>query len=267
MAENTNKVLVSILREAFTTNNHNPEAIESVDEYGREGAEAMMKATGLIDVLIPRGSANLIKTVVEESKVPVIQTGDGIVHIFLDATARLDYALEIVNNSKVQRPSVCNALETLLVHKDAVDKVLVPVLEKLVSNGVVIHGDDRVRRAFPSALEAVESDWATEYLALDLSVKVVDSFDEALEHIAKYSTAHTESIITEDAQNAEEFLARVDSAVVMVNASTRFTDGGEFGFGAEVGVSTQKLHARGPMGLPELTSTKWLVRGTGQSRA
>jgi glutamate-5-semialdehyde dehydrogenase len=267
MAENTNKVLVSILREAFTTNNHNPDAIQSVDEYGREGAEAMMKATGLIDVLIPRGSANLIKTVVEESKVPVIQTGDGIVHIFLDATARLDYALEIVNNSKVQRPSVCNALETLLVHKDAVDKVLVPVLEKLVSNGVVIHGDDRVRRVFPSTLEAVESDWATEYLALDLSVKVVDSFDEALEHIAKYSTAHTESIITEDTHNAEEFLARVDSAVVMVNASTRFTDGGEFGFGAEVGVSTQKLHARGPMGLPELTSTKWLVRGTGQSRA
>jgi glutamate-5-semialdehyde dehydrogenase len=267
MAENTNKVLVSILREAFTTNNHNPEAIQSVDEYGREGAEAMMKATGLIDVLIPRGSANLIKTVVEESKVPVIQTGDGIVHIFLDATARLDYALEIVNNSKVQRPSVCNALETLLVHKDAVDRVLVPVLEKLASNGVVIHGDDRVRRVFPSALEAVESDWATEYLSLDLSVKVVNSFDEALEHIAKYSTAHTESIITEDALNAEEFLARVDSAVVMVNASTRFTDGGEFGFGAEVGVSTQKLHARGPMGLPELTSTKWLVRGTGQSRA
>ena len=267
MAENTNKVLVSILREAFTTNNHNPEAIQSVDEYGREGAEAMMQATGLIDVLIPRGSANLIKTVVEESKVPVIQTGDGIVHIFLDATARLDYALEIVNNAKVQRPSVCNALETLLVHKDAVDRVLVPVLEKLVANGVVIHGDDRVRRVFPSALEAVESDWATEYLSLDLSVKVVNSFDEALEHISQYSTAHTESIITEDAQNAEEFLARVDSAVVMVNASTRFTDGGEFGFGAEVGVSTQKLHARGPMGLPELTSTKWLVRGTGQSRA
>ena len=142
-----------------------------------------------------------------------------------------------------------------------------PVLQKLEANGVVIHGDDRVRRVFPSALEAVESDWSTEYLALVLAVKVVDSFDEALEHIAQYSTSHTESIITEDAHNAEEFLARVDSAVVMVNASTRFTDGGEFGFGAEVGVSTQKLHARGPMGLPELTSTKWLVRGTGQSRA
>jgi glutamate-5-semialdehyde dehydrogenase len=267
MAENTNRVLVSILREAFTSNHHNPDVIQSVDEYGREGAEVMMKATGLIDVLIPRGSAGLIKTVVETSRVPVIQTGDGVVHIFLDATARLDYALDIVINSKVQRPSVCNALETLLVHKDAVDKVLVPVLEKLASNGVVIHGDDRVRKVFPSAVEAVEADWSTEYYSLDLSVKVVDSLEEALEHIATYSTSHTESIITEDAHNAEEFLARVDSAVVMVNASTRFTDGGEFGFGAEVGVSTQKLHARGPMGLAELTSTKWLVRGTGQSRA
>jgi len=267
MAENTNKVLVSILREAFTTNNHNPEAIQSVDEYGREGAEAMMKATGLIDVLIPRGSASLIKTVIETSRVPVIQTGDGIVHIFLDATARLDYALDIVINSKVQRPSVCNALETLLVHKDAVDRLLLPVLEKLEASGVILHGDERVRSVFPSAIEAVEEDWATEYHSLELSVKVVDSFDEAVDHIAKYSTSHTESIITEDAHNAEEFLARVDSAVVMVNSSTRFTDGGEFGFGAEVGVSTQKLHARGPMGLPELTSTKWLVRGTGQSRA
>jgi glutamate-5-semialdehyde dehydrogenase len=267
MAENTNRVLVSILREAFTSNNHNPDAIQSVDEYGRDGAEVMMKATGLIDVLIPRGSAGLIKTVVETSRVPVIQTGDGVVHIFLDATARLDYALDIVINSKVQRPSVCNALETLLVHKDAVDRVLVPVLEKLASNGVVIHGDDRVRKVFPSAVEAVEADWSTEYYSLDLSVKVVDGLEEALEHIATYSTSHTESIITEDAHNAEQFLARVDSAVVMVNASTRFTDGGEFGFGAEVGVSTQKLHARGPMGLSELTSTKWLVRGTGQSRA
>jgi glutamate-5-semialdehyde dehydrogenase len=267
MAENTNRVLVSILREAFTSNNHNPDAIQSVDEYGRDGAEVMMKATGLIDVLIPRGSAGLIKTVVETSRVPVIQTGDGIVHIFLDATARLDYALDIVINSKVQRPSVCNALETLLVHRDAVDRLLLPVLEKLAASGVILHGDERVRRVFPSAIEAVEEDWATEYHSLELSVKVVDSFDEAVDHIAKYSTSHTESIITEDAHNAEEFLARVDSAVVMVNASTRFTDGGEFGFGAEVGVSTQKLHARGPMGLAELTSTKWLVRGTGQSRA
>jgi glutamate-5-semialdehyde dehydrogenase len=266
IAENTNKVLVAILKEALSLNKQNSDAIASVDEFGREGAAVMMKATGLIDVLIPRGSANLIKTVIEESSVPVIQTGDGVVHIFLDSTARLDYAVEIVTNSKVQRPSVCNALETLLVHKDAVASVLLPVLEELTKQGVVIHGDSRVREVFPSALVAVESDWSTEYLALELAVRVVDSFEEALEHIAKYSTAHTESIITEDAHNAEEFLARVDSAVVMVNASTRFTDGGEFGFGAEVGVSTQKLHARGPMGLAELTSTKWLVRGQGQSR-
>ena len=216
--------------------------------------------------LFPRGSAALIRAVVQESKVPVIETGDGIVHIFLDATAKQEMAVEIVTNAKIQRPSVCNSLETLLVHKDALG-ILLPVLEDLNANGVTIHGDETVISMFPIALAATDEDWATEYLSLDLSVKVVASFDEALEHIAKYSTAHTESIITEDSVNAERFLAEVDSAVVMVNASTRFTDGGEFGFGAEVGISTQKLHARGPMGLTELTSTKWLVRGSGQSRA
>ena len=265
-AENTNKVLVQILKAALSTNGFNPDAVATVDEYGRAGASEMMKATGLIDVLIPRGSASLIKTVVQESKVPVIETGDGIVHIFLDATAKQDMAVSIVTNAKVQRPSVCNSLETLLVHKDALG-ILLPVLEDLDANGVTIHGDETVLSIFPKAVAATEEDWATEYLSLDLSVKVVASFDQALEHIAKYSTAHTESIITEDSVNAERFLAEVDSAVVMVNASTRFTDGGEFGFGAEVGISTQKLHARGPMGLAELTSTKWLVRGSGQSRA
>ena len=265
-AENTNKVLVQILKDALSTNGFNPDAVATVDEYGRAGASEMMKATGLIDVLIPRGSASLIKTVVQESKVPVIETGDGIVHIFLDATAKQDMAISIVTNAKVQRPSVCNSLETLLVHKDALG-ILLPVLEDLDANGVTIHGDETVLSIFPKAVAATEEDWATEYLSLDLSVKVVASFDQALEHIAKYSTAHTESIITEDSVNAERFLAEVDSAVVMVNASTRFTDGGEFGFGAEVGISTQKLHARGPMGLAELTSTKWLVRGSGQSRA
>lgn len=265
-AENTNKVLVKILKDALETNGFNPDAVQTVDEYGRDGATEMMKATGLIDVLIPRGSASLIKTVVQESKVPVIETGDGIVHIFLDATARQEMAVSIVTNSKVQRPSVCNSLETLLVHKDALG-ILLPVLEDLDANDVTIHGDETVLGIFPKAVPATQDDWATEYLSLDLSVKVVASFDEALEHIAKYSTAHTESIITEDSVNAERFLAEVDSAVVMVNASTRFTDGSEFGFGAEVGISTQKLHARGPMGLTELTSTKWLVRGSGQSRA
>jgi glutamate-5-semialdehyde dehydrogenase len=266
-AQNTNAVLVQILKDALSANNHNPEAVQSVDEFGRDGANAMMKATGLIDVLIPRGSASLIHAVIEESKVPVIQTGDGVVHIFLDATAKEDYAVDIVRNAKVQRPTVCNALETLLIHKDAVDRLLVPVLEELDKNDVIIHGDETVCKVFPKAHPATNEDWATEYLSLELAVKVVDSFDEALEHIAQYSTSHTESIITEDKLNAERFLAEVDSAVVMVNASTRFTDGGEFGFGAEVGIATQKLHARGPMGLTELTSTKWLVRGEGQSRA
>ena len=265
-AENTNKVLVQILKDALATNGFNSDAVQTVDEYGRDGATEMMKATGLIDVLIPRGSAALIKTVVQESKVPVIETGDGIVHIFLDATANQEMAVQIVTNAKIQRPSVCNSLETLLVHKAALG-ILLPVLEDLDANGVTIHGDETVVSIFPKAIAATDEDWATEYLSLDLSVKVVASFDEALEHIAKYSTAHTESIITEDSVNAERFLAEVDSAVVMVNASTRFTDGGEFGFGAEVGISTQKLHARGPMGLTELTSTKWLVRGSGQSRA
>jgi len=265
-AENTNKVLVQILKSALETNGFNSAAVQTVDEYGRDGANEMMKATGLIDVLIPRGSAALIKTVVQESKVPVIETGDGIVHIFLDATANQEMAVEIVTNAKIQRPSVCNSLETLLVHKDALG-ILLPVLEDLDANGVTIHGDETVLSIFPKAVAATDEDWATEYLSLDLSVKVVASFDEALEHIDKYSTAHTDSIITEDSVNAERFLAEVDSAVVMVNASTRFTDGGEFGFGAEVGISTQKLHARGPMGLTELTSTKWLVRGSGQSRA
>jgi len=266
-AQNTNSVLVQILKDALSANNHNPDAVQSVDEFGRDGANAMMKAIGLIDVLIPRGSASLIHAVIEESKVPVIQTGDGVVHIFLDATAKEEYAVSIVKNAKVQRPTVCNALETLLIHKDAIDRLLVTVLEELDKNDVIIHGDETVCKVFPKALPATNEDWATEYLSLELAVKVVDSFDDALEHIAEYSTSHTESIITEDKVNAERFLAEVDSAVVMVNASTRFTDGGEFGFGAEVGIATQKLHARGPMGLNELTSTKWLVRGQGQSRA
>jgi glutamate-5-semialdehyde dehydrogenase len=227
----------------------------------------MMQARGLVDVLIPRGSASLIKAVVEESKVPVIETGDGVVHIFIDETARLDWATEIVFNSKVQRPSVCNALETLLIHRAALDRIGPSVLQKLHEAGVTIHGDSEIVAKFDFAVVATEEDWAAEYYSLDLAVKVVGNLDEALEHIARYSTHHTESIITDDVSNAERFLSSIDSAVVMVNAATRFTDGGEFGFGAEVGISTQKLHARGPMGLAELTSTKWLVRGEGQTRA
>lgn len=266
-AENTNRVLVKLLQDALEEAGLPRDAVQTVDEFGREGATAMMHARGLIDVLIPRGSANLIKTVIEESKVPVIETGAGVVHIFLDETAREDWAIPIVFNSKTQRVSVCNSLETLLVHEAIAEQILPKIFEKLAEKNVIIHGDEGVAKIKADVIPATESDWATEYLAQELSVKIVKDLDEAIDHINKYSTHHTESIITENQANAERFLAEVDSAAVIVNASTRFTDGGEFGFGAEVGISTQKLHARGPMGLQELTSTKWLIRGSGQIRA
>ena len=266
-AERTNAVLVKLLQDALDLAGINSDAVQTVDEFGRDGGVEMMRAVGLIDVLIPRGGAGLIQQVVQEAKVPVIQTGDGVVHIFIDETARLDWAVEIAHNAKVQRPSVCNAVETLLIHENAVDRVLPAVLDRLAESGVTIHGDQETQDNFFAAVPATDESWATEYHDLDISVKVVKSLDEALAHISKYSTKHTESIITENVENAERFLNEVDSSTVMVNASTRFTDGGEFGFGAEVGISTQKLHARGPMGLLELTSTKWLVRGSGQVRA
>jgi glutamate-5-semialdehyde dehydrogenase len=266
-AEDTNAVLVALLQDALEMAGINRDVVQTVDEFGRDGGVEMMRAVGLIDVLIPRGGAGLIRQVVEEAKVPVIQTGDGVVHIFIDETARLDWAVDIVHNAKVQRPSVCNAVETLLIHENAVDRILPAVLDRLVESGVTIHGDEATQANFFAAVAATDEDWAAEYHDLDISVRVVSGLDEALEHIAKYSTKHTESIITENVGNAERFLAEVDSSTVMVNASTRFTDGGEFGFGAEVGISTQKLHARGPMGLQELTSTKWLVRGQGQVRS
>ncbi|TFC06027.1 glutamate-5-semialdehyde dehydrogenase [Cryobacterium mannosilyticum] len=266
-AENTNRVLVGLLQQAIGSSGLPAESVQTIDPFGREGATLLMQARGHVDVLIPRGSAGLIQAVVNQSKVPVIETGAGVVHIFLDESANADWAVEIVHNSKVQRPSVCNALETLLVHRDAAARLLPGVLAKLAASGVTVHGDARVREIFPAAVPATEEDWGTEYMGLEVSVAVVDSLDDAIAHIRRYSTGHTESIITNDVVNAERFLAEVDSAAVMVNASTRFTDGGEFGFGAEVGISTQKLHARGPMGLPELTSTKWIVRGSGQVRA
>jgi glutamate-5-semialdehyde dehydrogenase len=261
----SNKLLVSLMRDALTSVGLPADAIATVDDWGREGAQALMKGRGFIDVLIPRGSASLIETVVTESTVPVIETGSGVVHIFVDATAPAEQAVEIIHNAKVQRPSVCNSVETVLVHRDALG--LVPAIaERLVASGVTLHADEDICELVPAAVRATDQDWATEYLSLDLSLKVVASLDEALEHIRTYSTHHTESILTADMGNAERFLTEVDSAAVMVNASTRFTDGGEFGFGAEVGISTQKLHARGPMGLPELTSSKWIVRGQGQVR-
>ncbi len=266
-AENTNAVLVKLLQDALDIADLDSAAVQTVDEFGRDGGTEMMQAIGLIDVLIPRGGAGLIRQVIVEAKVPVIQTGDGVVHIFIDETARLDWAVDIVKNAKVQRPSVCNAVETLLVHQNAAARVLPAVLDALAESGVTIHGDEVTQANFFAAVPATEEDWKAEYHDLDLAVRVVADLDEALAHIAQYSTKHTESIITESSANAERFLAEVDASTVMVNASTRFTDGGEFGFGAEVGISTQKLHARGPMGLQELTSTKWLVRGSGQVRA
>jgi len=265
-ALNTNLVMVELLQEAIASVGLPAQSVQSIDEFGRDGAQQLMKARGYVDVLIPRGSASLINTVVAESTVPVIETGAGVVHVYLDETADLDIAVDIVHNAKVQRPSVCNALETLLVNASAAERLLPAVLGRLRAAGVTLHADERTRAIFADATPASEDDWSTEYMSLDLSVKIVDDLDEALGHIRRYSTHHTESIITNDFMRAERFLSEVDSAVVMVNASTRFTDGGEFGFGAEVGISTQKLHARGPMGLSELTSTKWVVRGTGQVR-
>jgi glutamate-5-semialdehyde dehydrogenase len=265
-AENTNRVLVQLLQEALDSVGLPADAVQTIDEFGRDGATRLMQARGLVDVLIPRGSAQLIDAVVSESKVPVIETGAGVVHLFLDASADEAMAVEIAVNSKVQRPSVCNALETLLVDASAAQRLLPPVLKALQEKGVTVHADERARAIYPDAVPVTEDDWATEHMSLDLSVGVVDDLDAALDHIRRFSTRHTESIVTNDLARAERFLAEVDSAVVMVNASTRFTDGGEFGFGAEVGISTQKLHARGPMGLSELTSTKWIVRGSGQVR-
>lgn len=264
-AENTNRVLVELIQAGLRSVGLPSESVQTVDPFGREGALEMMQARGFIDVLIPRGSAQLIHTVVTESKVPVIETGDGVVHMFIDESADLTKAIPMIVNSKVQRPSVCNALETLLVHESIAATALPLIAAELESKGVTIHGCEKTLKLV-SGVAATEDDWSTEYYSLDLSVKVVAEMDQALEHISQFSTRHTESIITEDQSNAERFLQEVDAAVVMVNASTRFTDGSEFGFGAEVGISTQKLHARGPMGLRELTSSKWLVRGNGQVR-
>jgi glutamate-5-semialdehyde dehydrogenase len=267
-AASTNAALVRILREALESVGLPADAVQTVDQFGREGANALMRARGRVDVLIPRGGRELIQTVVANSSVPVIETGEGNVHIFIDQSASEDMAVEILLNAKTQRPSVCNTVETLLVHSKS--QVLPAVAAALRKAGVTLHTDERIRAALPESVDSVtatDQDWATEYMDLDLAVAMVDSLDEAVEHIRKWSTGHTEAILTNDLSNAERFIAEVDSAAVMVNASTRFTDGGEMGLGAEVGISTQKLHARGPMGLTELTTTKWIVQGEGQIRS
>ncbi|MDV2979491.1 glutamate-5-semialdehyde dehydrogenase [Pseudarthrobacter oxydans] len=266
-AQATNEVLVRVLREALESVGLPADAVQTVDQYGRAGANVLMKARGRVDVLIPRGGRELIQTVVTTSAVPVIETGEGNVHIFIDESASEDMAVEILLNAKTQRPSVCNTVETLLVHSGS--RVLPAVAAALRKAGVRLHTDERTRAALPASIEsepATDEDWATEYMDLDLAVAMVDSLDEAVSHIRTWSTGHTEAILTNDLSNAERFIAEVDSAAVIVNASTRFTDGGELGLGAEVGISTQKLHARGPMGLTELTTTKWIVQGEGQVR-
>jgi glutamate-5-semialdehyde dehydrogenase len=231
----------------------------------REVTNELMAARGLVDVLIPRGGAGLIDNVVRHSQVPVIETGVGNCHVFVDAGADEQMALDILINAKTQRPSVCNAAETLLVHADIADTFVPKALEALATNGVTVHGDSRIA-AYGAVVPADESDFAAEYLSLDIAAAIVDSLDSALQHIRRYSTGHSETIITESQKSAARFTTEVDAAAVLVNASSRFVDGGEFGFGAEIGISTQKLHARGPMGLPEMTSTKYVVTGSGQIR-
>ena len=265
LAEESNRVLVATIQDALESVSLPRDAVCTIDDFGREGATWLMRARGLVDVLIPRGSASLIQTVVTESQVPVIETGEGNVHIFVDKSAGHAEAIDIIVNAKVQRPSVCNAVETVLVHESDAEGLIGPLVDALASHGVTVHGCERTQR-LADVTPATDEDWDTEYLSLDVAMKVVSGVDEAIAHIAAHSSGHTESILTESVPRAEQFLREVDSAVVMVNSSTRFTDGGEFGFGAEVGISTQKLHARGPMGLPELTSTKWIVRGSGQIR-
>ncbi|QCB93211.1 glutamate-5-semialdehyde dehydrogenase [Cellulomonas shaoxiangyii] len=269
-AARSNEAVVAVLAGALEGQGLPGDLVQSIDAWGREGAVALMHARGLVDVLVPRGGADLIATVVRESTVPVIETGVGNVHVYVDATADPAVALPILLNAKTQRVGVCNAAETLLVHRDAAAGFLPSALTALAEAGVTLHGDDRTRELAPAGVAVVpatDHDWATEYLALDLAVRVVDDLDAALEHIRTWSSGHTEAIVTRDLPASERFVAEVDSAAVMVNASTRFTDGGQLGLGAEIGISTQKLHARGPMGLAELTTTKWVVHGDGHVRA
>ena len=265
-AINSNRKIVEIMRSAIASVGIDENAIQLVTDTSRKSATDLMTLNGYLDVLIPRGGAGLIKAAVENSTVPVIETGTGNCHAYVDKTADISMASEIVFNGKVQRPSVCNALESLLVHKDIAEIALPPICTKLKAAGVEIVGCEKTVKLLPYATLASEDDFATEFLDYKISVKIVDDIDEAINHISKYSTHHSEVIITESPENAEKFTAAIDSAAVYVNASTRFTDGGEFGLGAEIGISTQKLHARGPMGLDELTSYKYIISGNGQIR-
>src|SRR5690625_4060750 len=268
-AAESNGAIIEVLQRALESQGLPPKLVQSVDEFGRPGGVALMRARGLVDVLVPRGGAGLISTVVRESVVPVIETGVGNCHVFVDASADLDKSLPAIINSKVHRPSVCNAAETILVHADAAEMFVPAIVSALAAVNVKIHADEQVAALAPKTADivaATEEDWGTEYLDNEVAMAVVPDIDAALEHIRTWSSGHTDAIFTSSVESSERFMAEVDSAAVMVNASTRFTDGGEFGLGAEIGISTQKLHARGPMGLAELTTTKWLVVGDNHVR-
>jgi glutamate-5-semialdehyde dehydrogenase len=264
-ARSSNAAIVAVLRDAAAEAGLDADVVQLVPGDSHDSVKALMRARGLVDVLIPRGGAGLIRSVVEESTVPVIETGVGNCHVYVDRAADLDKALAIVLNAKTQRTSVCNAAESLLVHADVAGEFLPRVVGALQEAGVTIHGDDAFT-AYDEVERATDADWGEEYLSLDISARVVPDLDEAIAHIRRWSSQHSDAIVTEDQGAARRFVAAVDSAAVLVNASTRFTDGGEFGFGAEIGISTQKLHARGPMGLPEMTSTKYVVTGDGHVR-
>lgn len=269
-AEKSNQILVSVMRSALSKTNISPEVLQLIPSHDRDTTRALLHARGKVDLVIPRGSAALIRMVVDESTVPTIETGAGVCHVYVDEKADLAKALPILINSKTHRPSVCNAAETLLVHQRVKDEFLPIALRELHNAGVKLHGDDEALK-FAKELQipmerATEESWSTEYGVLEMNVGVVDSLQAASEHILKYGTNHTEAIVTESEENAQRFISLADCAAVMVNASTRFTDGEEMGFGAEIGISNQKLHARGPMGLEQMTTTTWIVRGDGQIR-
>lgn len=265
-AMESNKTVAAILAQAAEGAGIPAGSIQFIDTSARQAVQDLIHMNGLVDVVIPRGGAGLIQAVVRNASVPVIETGAGVCHTYVDKDADVEMAMKIAFNAKVQRPSVCNAMETLLVHKDIADKFLPMMLMMYNSSAVEIRGDEAVQEYSGQVHPATEEDWSTEYGDLRLSVKIVDSIEEAMAHIAKYGTGHSECIVTDNYQAAQLFQYTVDAAAVYVNASTRFTDGNEFGFGAEIGISTQKLHARGPMALPELTSTKYLINGNGQVR-
>lgn len=265
-AMESNKTVAAILAQAAEGEGIPAGSIQFIDTSDRQAVQDLIHMNGLVDVVIPRGGAGLIQAVVRNASVPVIETGAGVCHTYVDKDANVEMAMKIAFNAKVQRPSVCNAMETLLVHKDIADKFLPMMLMMYNSSAVEIRGDEAVQEYSGQVHPATEEDWSTEYGDLRLSVKIVDSIEEAMAHIAKYGTGHSECIVTDNYQAAQLFQYTVDAAAVYVNASTRFTDGNEFGFGAEIGISTQKLHARGPMALPELTSTKYLINGNGQVR-